>query len=283
MPWWPFRKHAQPEHAAPEPPAARPQPVPVVGRPRADADDPAVRERRRQRLERRVKDLGHDITRAESALQAENRWSERVSELDQAIAQTRSDLEAVQQPDVVHTPWPLPAWPVVIEQIEPGEPSVVRFRVGELPFHYSEEVDWAERGHQKAELVLRRRAGDIEALIPPDTPPERRAALAEHLAHSLAALAVQLRDDALVGSPPTNVSLAELASPCPVCGGWRDLRGRCLEDQRRAWEAQGLRAELERLLDERNSRLEEAQRWRESLPVLRRQLQQTEEELQKYQ
>jgi hypothetical protein len=216
-------------------------------------------------------------------LQAENRWSERVAELDQALGQTRADLEAAQQPEIVQQPWPLPAWPIVIDQIEPGEPSEVRFRVGDHAFRYSEEVDWAERGHQKAELVLRRHAGDIGALIPPDTPPERRSALAEHLAHSLAALAVQLRDEALAGQPLPTITLSDLATPCPICGGWRDLRGRCLACQRRAWEAQALRAETERLLDERNSHLEEAQRWRDSLPVLRRQLQQAEEELAKYQ
>lgn len=279
MPWWPFRKRAKTVSSG-MPEATG---IPPTGpRPRADPNDPVVRAHRRQRLERRINDLQHDITRAESSLQAENRWSERVAELDRAIAQTRADLETALKPQTVQEPWPLPAWPVTIEAIEPGEPSEVRFRVGELPFRYSEEVDWAERGHQKAELVLRRHAGDIDALIPPNMPLERRPELVEHLAHSLAALAVQLRDDALAGKPPLSVTLSDVATPCPVCGGWRDLRGRCLACQRREWEAQNLRAEIERLLDERNSHLEEAQRWRDSLPVLRRQLQQAENELAKY-
>jgi hypothetical protein len=280
MPWWPFKKRRDDKPQTTNPEQSFPAPA---ERPRADPSDPAVRERRRQRLERRIRELRYDVARAESSLAAENRWSERVREIDQAIEQTRGDLERALRPETPHVPFPLPAWPVTIEQVNAGEPSDVRFRVGDIPFRYSEEVDWAERGHQKAELILRRREGAIDALIPVELPQERRPALEEHLAHSLAAFAVQLRDDALMGQTTPAITLADLASPCPVCGGWRDLRDRCLECQRREWEAQGLRAEIERLLDERNSQLEEVQRWRESLPILRRQLQQAEEEILKYQ
>jgi len=280
MPWWPFKKRTDGQtQTTTVQPSAQAQ----AERPAADPIDPAVRERRRQRLERRIRELGYDVARAESALAAENRWSERVHEIDQAIEQTRADVERILQAEAPFPPFPLPAWLVTVEQINAGEPSEVRFRVGDVPFRYSEEVDWAERGHQKAELVLRRREGAIDALIPAELPTERRPALKEHLAHSLAAFAVQLRDDALLGRTTSAVTLADLATPCPVCGGWRDLRGRCLECQRREWEAQGLRAEIERLLDERNSQLEEVQRWRESLPILRRQLQQAEAEIVKYQ
>jgi hypothetical protein len=94
-------------------------------------------------------------------------------------------------------------------------------------------------------------------------------------------LAESLRDGAIDGTPPPALTLADLATPCPDCGGWRDLKGRCPACQDREWRANALRADTERLIKERNDQIEEMQRLRERLPVLRRQLQDAEEELAK--
>lgn len=284
MPWWRIFKRSEEEDAAQEPVAEEPRPQPRQPvKPRTPkVHDPATRARRRERLERRVRDLTYDISLAETALQRENRWIKRVEELDAAVEQARQDIKRLSEPPEDQPSITLPAWPVVIEHIRTEEPSEVRFRIGDVPFFYSEEIDWAERGHQRADLVLRHFEGDVTDLIPPDAPAERRDDLRQHLSHSVSALAVLLRDNQMEGRPQPELTLADLAKPCPECGGWRDVRDRCLACQQREWRAQEIRAEIQRLIDERNSQLSEVRRWQESLPVLRRQLENAERDLQQY-
>jgi len=303
MPWWDFWK--QKDRSSPDvlveptevPPAAPPQaqmpaaePVGqrqmIIGLRPVNLNDPTPSEqraRRRQRLERRVSDLGYDIRRAEETLHEPNRWSERIDGLTEAIEQTRRDIQAVltAPPDWIGVP--LPATLVVVEHVQPNEPAEVRVRIGDVSFRYAEDLDWAERGHQKTEAVLRRVDGDIDALLPPEIPSTQVDSLREHLAHGLSMLAEALRDAALdgAGTPQPTLTLADLATPCPDCGGWRDLKGRCPACQEREWHASALRADTDRLIKERNDAIEEMQRLRERLPVLRRQLADSEEELAK--
>jgi hypothetical protein len=303
MPWWDFlKKKDTPADAPAQAQRAVPQrrEVPVVGSaprmpvtgPRAvDPNDQMTRQRRRERLERRVRDLRYDVTAAESALLEENRWTERIAQVTEAIEQARRDIDVVLAPPPDRSALPLPPLPVVIERVHvpeqqtspvagvPPEPSEVTFRIGETRFHYSEDIDWAERGHQQAEPELRRVEGDIAALMPAGVPPERAGVLREHLAHGLGTLAARLRDNVLDGRPQPELTLADLASPCPACGGWRDLRGRCPACQERRWQADRLRADMDRLLKERNDQLDDLQRMRERLPLLRRQLMDAEAEL----
>lgn len=284
MPWWRIFKRSDEEDAAKEQDSEEPrsQPRQPVQPRTPKVHDPATRARRRERLERRVRDLTYDIALAESALQRENRWNKRVEELDAAVEQARQDIKRLSEPPEDQTSITLPSWPVVIEHIRAEEPSEVRFRIGDVPFLYSEEIDWAERGHQRADLVLRHFEGDVTDLIPPDVPAERRDELAQHLSHSVSALAVLLRDNELEGRPQPELTLSDLAKPCPECGGWRDVRDRCLACQQREWQKQEINAEIQRLIDERDSQLNEVRRWQESLPVLRRQLENAERELQQY-
>jgi hypothetical protein len=286
MPWRDFlkRKRAdiqqqqqqqQPEHTGTTTQAA----TQIIGRRQARADDPAALERRRKRLERRAADLRYDLALAESALRMPNRWSERVEQLNAAIEQAQRDIRTTLEAPPGRAGVALPPWPLVVDAVQPQEPAEVRFRIDDVAFRYSEEIDWAERGHQKAEPQLRRTAGDVAALLPPDVPDDRAGELTEHLAHGLATLAAQLRDDALVGHTTPLYTLADLASPCPECGGWRDLRGRCPACQARQWAAERLRADADRLINERNDQLEEARRWSERLPIIQRQLADTEAEL----
>jgi hypothetical protein len=301
MRWWDFlkKKNAQTEESGEQvapvrrelPMAGDAQRMPVTGRQRPDPNDPAVQERRRQRLERRIRDLRYDIGQAESALTDDNRWNERIAQITSAIEQAQRDIEQVLAAPPGNTGIPLPPLPVVVTSVSvpakqprmgasaPPDPSEVQFRVGDVAFLYSEEIDWAERGHQQIEPQLRRVQGNPAALMPDSVPTERENELREHLAHGLSTLASQIRDDTLDGKPLPELTLADLASPCPECGGWRDLRGRCPACQEREWHANHLRAEMDRLIKERNEQFDDLQRMRDRLPVLRRQLMDAETEL----
>jgi hypothetical protein len=300
MPWRNILKrksndNEQPESAAGQdivgnPPAAKQNPISLT--------DPATRERRRGRLERRVKDLKFDIQKAETALVEQNRWSERMAEINQAIAQAEQDAKDILKPEHPQEPIELARNPVTIDHIHPGraaevrfdvgeelipgDPADIRFTVGDVAFRYTDEIDWSERGHTRSETQLKRVDGDINRLIPRKVPEERRDELRDHLAHSLSTFAEALQLNAFESRPQPSVTLADLAKPCPVCGGWRDWKDRCPSCQRRQWEAQHIHAEINRLLDERSQQEDEAQSWRERLPILRRQLEAAEEELQKY-
>lgn len=302
MPWRNILKRKAKSDEQPQP-EAEPQST-VVGRPpgerrsQVDLSDPATRERRRVRLERRVKDLTFDIQKAETALAEQNRWSERVAEIDRAIAQAQQDADAIIKPEHPHEPVALAPNPVVIEHVHPGraielnqdvgedlvpgDPADIRFRVGDVPFRYTDEIDWSERGHTRAETQLQRVEGDINRLIPGKVPAERRDELHELLAHSISTFAEALQANAFENRPQPQMTLAGLAQPCPVCGGWQDWKGRCPSCQRRQWEAQHIQAEIDRLLSERGQQEEEAQSWRERLPILHRQLAEAQKEYQKY-
>jgi hypothetical protein len=277
MPWKDFFKrkstNQQPNApATPEPPQQQATSAPLIVGKRPPVTDPQARERRRRRLEQRIKDLQYDIAQAEEATGEHNRWTERIAGIEEAIEQARRDVEAALAIPPGRAGIPLPPLPVTVQEVQPQEPATVRFQIGDEVFAYQEEIDWAERGTQKAPGLLVRQEGEIDALVPPDIPADRRDELREHLAHSLGTLAEQLRDEAMAGQPHPTLTLADLARPCPECGGWRDLRGRCPACQERQWRADALRADAERLMKERNEQLEDLQRMRERLPILRVQL-----------
>lgn len=245
--------------------------APIVGRRRLP-DDPEARARRKARLEQRVLDLRYDIQQAEGALDEPNRWSERMAELDAAIDQAGRDIAAIRDARPEAPGVPLPAWPVTVEALRAAEPADIRLRVGDVPLRYVEEIDWAERGHQKAAGQLQRTEGDLDRLMPDVTPADRRDQLREHLAHGLSTLVEDLRERALDGRPLPELTLADLARPCVACGGWRDLRDRCPACQQRQWQIEALEADTRRLRKERGDTLEEMQTLRDRLPLLHRRL-----------
>ncbi|MEZ4522525.1 MAG: hypothetical protein R3A46_12905 [Thermomicrobiales bacterium] len=249
--------------------------------PDQDGIDPATAARRRDRLQRRISNLEYDIERASGAGQPGSRWRQRIDDVNAAIRQAESDAKELATPDQPESPIALPATPVADVSIQVEIPATIRFRIGDVSFRYSEEVDWTERGEQRSQPGLRRFEGDPDDLIPDDTPNDRRPALQEHLRHAIGALAIALRDRA--ESPADEITLADLATPCPVCGNWRDLRDRCITCQRRAWGAEEVRSQVGRLIDERNSLIEEMASQREALPILQRQLRDAVAELEKYQ
>ena len=254
---------------------------------RQDPNSPEAIARRQSRLTRRLRDLRYDLGQANAAHSEPNRWTERVEELTTAIGQAERDEHTALQVEPGWTSYPLPTTPLTIEHVHIEEPAEVRFRIGAASFIYSEDIDWAERGHQKADVPLRRTGGEIDALLPESVPQERRADLHEHLAHGLATLAEALRDAELEraatgtarASYPAVATLADLAQPCPICGGWRDFRGRCPACQQREWLAEQVRAERQRLVKERNDQQQELARMRERRGLLLRQIADAEAEL----
>ncbi|MBX6341680.1 MAG: hypothetical protein IRY97_04425, partial [Thermomicrobiaceae bacterium] len=126
---------------------------------------------------------------------------------------------------------------------------------------------------------LARVAGDVDELIPPGGDPEERARLAEHLRHAFSTIADEALERTVDGEPLPSRTLADLARPCPRCGGWLDPKGRCPACAERDWARQRIRADLLRLMKERDEVRAEMERYRERLPILERQLAETRAEI----
>ena len=235
--------------------------------------------RRRAELNRRRQAALFDVEQGELASLEDNPWQERIDLLNEALATVTEDIDRLEA--LPPEPYaPLPPTPITEISVTGDEPATVRFAIGGERFHFAEEIDWAERGHQRAHDELRRQVGDPTRLVPPNTPPALVAALASHLAESLFVFAADLRDRALDQEPlPERPTLADLGRPCPTCGGWLDWRGRCQVCARRNAERQRLQRERARLLDERAGEAEARQRLIERVPVARRRLADIETEL----
>jgi hypothetical protein len=235
------------------------------------AAEPAA-DRRLAALQRRRADALFDVEQAELAEAAENPWSERIALLTEALATIETDRRALDA--LPPTPsYPLP--PTPIEQVVAYDDTgvVVRFSIDREAFEYREETDWNERGGPTVRGDLRRQAGDPAALVPSDVPADLRDALIAHLDGSLDVFAVDVRDRTLAGEPPPEgATLADLAQPCPDCGGWRDWHGRCAECARRELRRRELRGEAERIERERAAEADERHRLIERLPIARRRL-----------
>ncbi|HEV2066754.1 MAG TPA: hypothetical protein VGR08_07955 [Thermomicrobiales bacterium] len=297
MPWKQFWKRTDRgndnERRETSPPAPAPDATPSPGLPphlasafaerkrphgsdRSPADD---RARRLDTLHRRRLAFLYDVQQGEQAESEDNPWQQRIQLLTDALATVSEDLKHLA--DAPKPPFhPVPATPISIERVEAGDGATVIFRIGDGRFEYSEDLDWAERGHQIARLDLVHRSGDVAKLVPKDTPPDLRAALQAHLNTSAFVLATDLRDRAQAGEAlPERITLADLAKPCPKCGGWMDWRGTCQACAQRAAATKELKREEVRLLDERAAEYEERHRMIERLPLARRRLRDIETEI----
>lgn len=237
------------------------------------------RQRRLAALHRRRTEALYDIQQGEQAETEDNRWQQRIDLLTEALTTVSDDLKHLA--DAPKAPYhPVPPTPVAIEKVEAGDVATVILRIGDERFEYSEDVDWAERGHQITRAELVHRSGNPARLIPDDTPIDLRTALERHLNDSVFVLATDLRDRALDDEPlPEHVTLADLAKPCPVCGGWTDWRGTCQACAQRAAATKELKREEVRLLDERAAEAEERHRLIERLPLARRRLRDIDAEI----
>jgi hypothetical protein len=176
--------------------------------------------------------------------------------------------------------FPLPPVPIVITEVRTEEPPSVTFQIGAATFRYEEDLDWAERGTTVVRGEVQHRGGDPSALPMDGVPDDLRSELIDHLTDSLFAFSTDLRDRAVAGEPmPESPTLADLARPCPECGGWQDWKGHCPECKRRQWQQQQLDAEAERLERERTAELEDQAKWAERLSTARRRMADIDDEL----
>lgn len=231
------------------------------------------------RLLRRRDELRYDLSLSEQALRPENRWTERLRELDAAIGELEGRIAEL---DPAPSPSPEPELPPVPVEVavEPEEtPATVTLTIAGMPLRWVEEIDWAERGHQLAPARLRRSEGEVAEVLRAVGYRMPSPALLETLAASLELVAADALSAARRERVWTPVALANLARPCDRCGGWRDVRGRCPTCAAREWERQQLLLERNRLRQERNEVFRDWQRARDRLPVIQRQLAEVEAEI----
>lgn len=234
-----------------------------------------------RRLIRRESNLEYDLSRAEEALTDENQWTERIEQLNQAVEQAMADREAIEpDPDPVERPQLEPV-PIEITDLQETEPARITLKIGDAEIAYSEEIDWAERGHQVTIPELRRISGDVDALMPPLESDDLRQKLREHLRHSLAIYANQVLEHTAAGSDPPTLTLADLTRRCPRCGGWLDQKDRCPQCAELDWKRQEIDTDLRRLRKERDDVIQDLERQRDRLPVVQRQLAETRADIEK--
>lgn len=215
----------------------------------------------------------YDVEQGEQAQADDNPWRERAELLTESLETVESDRAATLQADrePYHPVEPAPIRDLRVDL--DNDIATVTFAIGDERFRWEEPRDWAERGHQVIRSDLVRISGSSEPLLPADVPEQLRDPLRAHLALSLFVLATDLRDRALNDDTlPADLTLADLARPCPACGGWTDVLGRCQACARRNARIQQLDLERNRLLSERAEELEEEHRMAERLPIARRRL-----------
>ncbi|HEV2072425.1 MAG TPA: hypothetical protein VGR29_02175, partial [Thermomicrobiales bacterium] len=298
MPWFKIRKQnkekesqeppATEKTGAPEPPLQSAEATPTLPphmqrlvderskvRPRRQASV----EERRASYDRKRLAIQYDIEQGYLATEPENPWTHRIELLTEALGTIEEDLKA--ESEVPPAPfYPLPPTPISDITIERDRGIAVSFTIDGHRFAFAETLDWAERGHRVSQPEFRATVGDVEKLIPAEKPPELREPLEQHLTDSLAVFATDLRDRALDNEPmPTSATLADLAGPCKICGGWADWRGRCDACTNRKAREQSLRLEQTRLLRERANEAEERHRMAERLPIARRRMADLEAEI----
>lgn len=292
MPWFNIRKDNQtpdenPEHEH-EPREQRsgkrterflPPHMQRLADARNSARESLSTEEQRAALQRKKDAIQFDIDQGELASEPENPWMHRIELLTEALATVEDDIKRAETAEP--EPYaPLPPTPITNIQVEQDDAVSVSFKIGEQRFAYAEVLDWAERGHQVAPPEFRVVESDPAAIVPTEIAVDLREPLTSHLADSLAVFATDLRDRSLDGeSLPESPTLADLAKPCPVCGGWSDWRGRCEACTRRKAEAQNLLQERIRLLRERSAETEERSRLIDRLPVARIRMADVEREL----
>lgn len=241
--------------------------------------DQSGAESRRAALERRRMAIQFDIDQGELALSPDNPWTHRIELLSEALGNIETELQAARQ--IEEQPFhPLPETPISDVEVSDAEPYQVSFRIGEEIFRWGERLDWIERGGILAQPEFVQEAGDAANLVPANTPPELITPLTSHLRESVMAFAVVLRDARLGNEQlPANVTLADLAPKCPICGGWMDFNKTCNACAVRKVNENQLFQERQHLMKERSSEAEERHRLGERLPLALRRMEDIEQQL----
>ena len=233
-------------------------------------------------LKRRREGILFDVEQSELANQPENPWRERIELLTQTINDIRHEREDLENLPRIERPVPTNQL-VTIGRVVWEDPASVEFSVANEPFRYESEVDWAERGTYVTRNELELRAGDASKFAPAEWPKEERQAFLERLNEALFIFATDLRNLAENGGVlPAEVSLADLISPCPVCGDWRLWGGFCPTCAERDRRRKVLEDEIAARLQEINAEEEERARIAERLPIALRRLADVETELRSF-
>lgn len=240
--------------------------------------DASIEEQRSAYARRRMA-LQFDIDQGELASSPENPWSHRIQLLTEALADVEGELREAEK--ITPGPWhPVPATPIQDIEAEKNEGVRLRFSIGGETFAFEELLDWAERGTQVARPELVQIGGDAATLVPDDTPDHLAEPLQRHLQDSVVTFATDVRDHVLDNDVlPDNASLADLARPCPTCGGWTDWKGACDTCSARKGRALQLFQERNHLMKERSREAEERHRLTERLALARHRMRDLENEI----
>jgi hypothetical protein len=234
---------------------------------------------RLKKLIRRREIVLFDVEQSEEAVAEDNIWVRRVATLDEAI-QNVIDERTRREQIIPMPPLPVPAFPILDLSVKTGPPAAVSFQINSEVFQYEEDLDWSERGTQIVRPDLIPRQGDPESILPPGFGEDRHEALITHLRESLFGFATAARNQAIEeGVVSIVATLSDLATPCPICGGWRDWHGICQTCRQRDWDIQQLNAEENRLRSERAHELEEQGKFADRLPIAHRRLSEIDAEI----
>jgi hypothetical protein len=241
---------------------------------------PTTADPKTARLQQRRQAIENEIELVERSADPDSPFQQRIAILNLSLDSIEAEIRAATPFERRELP-ALPPTPISDLAVSLDPVPSVAFSIGATPFEYAEEIDWAERGTQIVRGDLLPIRDDVESLIPATVTGEIRAELATHLDRSLFAFATDLRDRAFEErAQPVGVTLADLAKPCPECGGWELWGGVCLRCLAHETRLRELNDERTRVLDERTSELEERQKQVEELPIQRRRLAETNAELQ---
>lgn len=248
----------------------------------ASASTIPIRDAERRRLSRllaRRAGVEYDLAQAQTAFMPQNRWTERIEQLDDAIRQAHDDMERLKPPPSGVPHVQLPAHPIEIDVRSVDVPAEILILAGGEAFLFREELDWSELGHQVALPKLQQVGGDAETIVPGNIPADARRRLAHHVRNGLSIIANDALKRAAGGEPIGSFTLADFTRPCEECGGWLDPLGRCPACAELDWQRNQIAAAAARLTDERNDTFADMDRARERLPVLRRQLQDVDKDI----
>lgn len=243
-----------------------------------------IRDAERRQLRRllsRRETLSYDLRQAEQAFEDENQWTERIEQLNRAIEQAQADRQTLEPQERPEDRPQLEPVPIEVAALREEEPAEIVLRAGDVELRYTEEIDWAERGHQVTMPELRRVDGDVDPLMPELEDEQVAMEFREHLRHSLATYANQALEHAAAGTELPPLTLAGITRPCERCGGWLDQKGRCPQCAEIDWKRQQIDADLKRMRSERDEVIHDLERQQERLPIIQRQLLETDSDIEK--
>ncbi len=230
-------------------------------------------------LKRRRDGILFDVEQSELAHQDENPWRERITLLEETVADIRAERARLDDIPRLDLPAP-PELPVSLGEVRWQDPALVEITIGDQRFRFESDLDWAERGTYVSRNDLERRGGDAAAIAPTEWEDDTRQRFTDRLNESLFILASDLRNRAENGEAlPTVSALHELISPCPDCGDWKLWGGFCPRCAERAQQAKALDDEILGRLGEIAGEEEERATIAERLPVALRRLADVEAEL----